>query len=207
MIEHLIYDFDGTISDSYPLFLEFTKIIGKENGLEQTISDEELDRYHKITLYDGFKRLGWHEKMTWKSFLARFHELQAEYAKKFVAFPEAVELLEYANKTGRKNYLYTHSGSIVGEILKNMGIDHLFTFVLDSSYGFPAKPAPDALLYLIDRFSLDPKSCMMIGDRPIDAQAGMNAGMAGCLWDMGKLFEDAVVDHRVDHLIDVKKLI
>ena len=123
---------------------------------------------------------------------------------KFTAFPEAVELLEYAVQNSKKNYVYTHSGSIVGEMLKNMGIDHLFTFILDSSYGFPAKPAPDALHYLCERFALDPKNCMMIGDRPIDAQAGMNAGMPGCLWDAGVLFPDAKVDIVVKDLADVK---
>ena len=207
MIEHLIFDFDGTISDSYPLFLEITKTIGKENGLEQTCSDEELDRYHKITIKDGFLLLGWDKHMTWKTFVGRFHELQAEFAMRFTAFPEAIELLEYAVQNGKKNYVYTHSGSIVGDMLKNMGIDHLFTFLLDSSYGFPAKPAPDALRYLCERFSLDPKTCMMIGDRPIDAHAGMNAGMPGCLWDAGGLFPDAKVDYVVKDLLDVKKLI
>ena len=207
MIDHLIFDFDGTIADSYPLFLEFMKIIGKENGLEQTCSDEELDRYMKITIYHGFEHLGWDKHLSNKSFLDRFHVLQKEYALRFVAFPEAVELLEYAFQNGKKNYVYTHSGSIVGEMLKNMGIDHLFTFLLDSSYGFPAKPAPNALQYLCERFALDPQKCMMIGDRPIDAQAGMNAGMQGCLWDAGRLFPDAKVDHVVTNLLDVKQLL
>lgn len=207
MIDHLIFDFDGTISDSYPLFLEFVKIIGKENGLKLTCSDEELDRFNKITLYDGFVHLGWNQKITYRTYLDRFYQLQNEYAMQFRAFPEAVELLEYAVKCGKSNYIYTHSGSIVGEMLKNMGIDHLFTFLLDSSYNFPLKPAPDALLYFLERFSLDPKTCMMIGDRPIDAQAGMNAGMAGCLWDAGGLFPDAKVDHIIAHLEEVKDLL
>lgn len=204
MIDHLIFDFDGTISDSYPLFLEITKTIGKENGLKQTCSDEELDRYHKITILDAFKHLGWDKHMTWRCFLDRFHQLQEEFAMRFTAFPEAIELLEYAVGNGKRNYVYTHSGSIVGEMLKNMGIDHLFTFLLDSSYGFPSKPAPDALNYLCSRFSLDPKTCMMIGDRPIDAQAGMNAGMTGCLWDAGNLFPDAEVDIKINNLSDVR---
>ena len=207
MIEHLIFDFDGTIADSYPLFLKFMKIIGEENRLEQNCCDEELDRYLKITIYHAFEYLGWDKTLSKKAFLERFHQLQAEYAFDFVAFPEAVELLEYAVQNGKKNYVYTHSGSIVREMLKNMGIDHLFTFLLDSSYGFPAKPAPNALNYLCERFALDPKDCMMIGDRPIDAHAGMNAGMVGCLWDAGGLFPDAKVDHMVKELSEVKKLL
>ena len=44
----------------------------------------------------------------------------------------------------------------------------------------------------------------MIGDRPIDAYAGMNAGMHGCLWDADGLFADAKVDFYVEELSEIK---
>ena len=122
-------------------------------------------------------------------------------------FPEALDLLEYAKSQGKKCYIYTHSGSVVNQIMEHMGIEHYFSFVLDGSHGFPAKPAPNALNYLAEKFALDPKQCMMIGDRPIDAHAGMNAGMIGCLWDNDGLFPDAAVDHLVANLSEIKKLI
>ena len=92
-------------------------------------------------------------------------------------------------------------------MLKNMGIFHLFEFILDDSYGFPAKPCPDALNFLAKKLSLEPAACIMIGDRPIDSQAGMNAGMVGCLWDSYGFFEDVTVDHRVRALSEIKDLI
>ena len=106
-------------------------------------------------------------------------------------------------KCEKKSYLYTHSGSVVTDMLKNMGLLDRFKFILDSSYGFPSKPAPDALLYLLKRFGLDARSCMMIGDRPIDVQAGKNAGMLGCLWDADSLFSDFTPDIRVKCLLDI----
>lgn len=65
------------------------------------------------------------------------------------------------------------------------------------------RPAPDALLYFLERFGLEAGACMMIGDRPIDAQAGMNAGMLGCLRDADGLFPDFNPDIRVRSLLDV----
>lgn len=43
------------------------------------------------------------------------------------------------------------------------------------------KPAPDGLLELCRRNSLDPAESIMIGDRIIDGTAGRNAGMSGAL--------------------------
>ena len=37
----------------------------------------------------------------------------------------------------------------------------------------------------------------------IDAQAGMNAGMIGCLWDKDDLFPDFYPDVRVVSLLDI----
>ena len=82
-----------------------------------------------------------------------------------------------------------------------------FDFVLDASYNFPFKPAPDALLFFLEKFKLDPKTCMMIGDRPIDAHAGMNAGMYGCLWDSDALFSDGNVDYYIKELSAVSEIV
>lgn len=207
MIDRLIFDFDGTISDSYPQFVKFFHLFAEENGLTLPITDEELFRALNVNVRRAFETTGWNQNCTYLTFLDDFHNKQIKYALDFKAFDEAVELLQYAAQTGRHNYIYTHSGPIVSEMLKNMGILHLFDFILDASYSFPVKPKPDALLFLSEKFSLDPKNCMMIGDRPIDALAGMNAGMTGCLWDAYGFFPDAEVDHKVKKLSEIKNLI
>jgi len=206
-IDHLIFDFDGTISDSYPLFLGFVHEYAEKNRFPLPMTDAELFYALNITMRDTFEKLGWEVFVSYDAFIDDFHQKQIDHALEFRPFPEAIELLEYAKGKGKKNYIYTHTGPIVSEILKNMGILHLFEFVLDDSYGFPAKPCPDALRFLSQKLSLDPMTCMMIGDRPIDAYAGMNAGMVGCLWDSYGFFENVKVDHRVTSLAEIQALI
>ncbi|MBR3894714.1 MAG: HAD-IA family hydrolase [Clostridia bacterium] len=206
-IDHLIFDFDGTISNSYPLFLGFVHEYAEKNRLPLSMTDAELFYALNITMKDAFEKLGWESFVSYDAFIDDFHQKQIDHALEFRPFPEAIALLEYAKSIGKKNYIYTHTGPIVSEILKNMGILHLFEFVLDDSYGFPAKPCPDALNFLAQRLSLDPATCMMIGDRPIDAHAGMNAGMIGCLWDAYGFFGDVKVDHRVTSLAQIKQFI
>ena len=63
------------------------------------------------------------------------------------------------------------------------GMAELFEGGVTSEDGFPPKPAPDAVLFLMQQYAIPPAAAVMVGDRLLDARAGLNAGIAGCLWD------------------------
>ena len=206
MIKHLIFDFDGTISDTYPHVIEFYHSFTKEHGLALNVSDEWLLHKALISISKPYEILGWDQVVSHEDFDLAYHAMQRKKATEFRPFPQAVELLKYAQEKGIQNYIFTHSGKVVPEkILPLMGIDRYITFTIDREMGFPAKPAPDALLFLIQKFNLNPDECMMIGDRPIDAQCGINAGMKGCLWDQYGIFENEKTDLYVKSLSEIKK--
>ena len=56
----------------------------------------------------------------------------------------------------------------------------------------------------IDNNAIVVAQLYLLGDRPIDAQCGHNAGMTGCLWDFYGIFKDATPDIYVTRLEDVK---
>lgn len=207
MIKHFIYDFDGTLSDSYPQFLRIVHEIARRNGATTTVNDAALHRALKDRTHFAIPLFQWKEELTYEEYVKQFQELQIEYAADFQLYPGALELLEAVIQSGGKNYLYTHSGKPVYKILDHMGIARYFTYILDSSQGFPSKPAPDALLSLCERFSIDPTEAIMIGDRPIDVQAGENAGMHSCLFDPDGYFQSTSATYRVDRLCDIFGLV
>lgn len=207
MIDHFIYDFDGTLSNSYPIFIKIIKELMVRHGGKLPCSEHELYRTIKNRMGEGYRAIEWSDGFTMEQFVKESAELQDVHSKEFELFPHAKTILEEAVKNGKKNYLYTHSGKVVYKIMDQMGISQYFTYVLDASQGFPSKPAPDALLSLIAQFDLDSKKCIMIGDRPIDIQAGANAGMQTCLFDPDGFFSDMPVTYRVDTLADILKLI
>ncbi|MBQ9785162.1 MAG: HAD-IA family hydrolase [Clostridia bacterium] len=207
MIDHLIYDFDGTIADSYPLFLNMWLTVAKKFNLTLPCSEDELYRALKNTGYDAYLALDCADKVDYDTFLHEFHALQKAQRMDFKPYPQAIKLLRDAKRAGKKNYLYTHTGPVVKDMLANMGILDCFEFILDSSYGFPLKPAPDALLFLLEHCGLDPATCIMIGDRPIDAHAGQNAGITGCLWDGEDLFSPEGVDYYIKDLGEVADIV
>lgn len=207
MIDHLIFDFDGTISDSYPVFNRIIAQIAQTNEIEITADEAEIDRLLKIRTGLPYTTLGWDVYLTREEYSEQFLYWQNQFVSEFRPFEEALVLLKFAKQKGKKLYIYTHSGDVVKKIIQHFEIASLFEHILTADNNFPRKPAPDALLHLEKEFSLDPKRCMMIGDRPIDAQAGMNAGMKGCLWDAENKYPNEKVDYRVSSLLEICDLI
>jgi len=107
-----------------------------------------------------------------------------------IPYEGAKRMLESVCEHGGRNYLYTHSGNITIDALKACGMDHLFVDFVTSDNGFKAKPAPDALLYLLDKHALNPATCVMVGDRDIDLLAGKNAGISGAMYDPDGFYPD-----------------
>ena len=98
-------------------------------------------------------------------------------------YPGMRAFLVHVTQLGGLNYLYTHRGESVFKALDHEDLNRLFSDMVTSLDGFPAKPAPDALLYLISKHSLCPDDCVMVGDRVIDLEAGQNAGMHALCMD------------------------
>ena len=207
MINHLIFDLDGTIVNSYPLFVDSFIEACKMNGIDVPCDRNTVYHMLKITVPDAYKKLDVEHKTTYEKFYADYVDT---YSKKYLeqpGFPQTIDLIQRAKAAGKKNFIYTHTGPIAKEVLANIGILEYFEFVLDASYPFPMKPAPDALLFLVEHCGLEPKECLMIGDRPIDALAGMNAGMVGFLWDEDDLYPDVEVDYCSRDITDVAKIV
>lgn len=202
--KHLIYDFDGTLSNTYPCFAETVIQMLKSRGLPADYK----------TVYDNLKVSVGHALQhadfteDYSVLRKEFHVVHDELALKIQKpYPEAEEILRYAMAQGHKNYLYTHSGKIVKILLEQWGIADCFEDIIDSTMKFPTKPAPDALNFLCEKHGLDKKDCIMIGDRDIDTDCGRNAGMKGCLFDPEHYYDKADVDYRIENLLELKNII
>ena len=201
MYDFLIYDFDGTISDTYPVFtralLELLSRLGKQTDYNKAYSQLKVSVGHALKFYG----LSDHEK--------EYHSIWKEMAlAEQKAFPGAHEILRYAKSRGKKNYLYTHTGRIVYDLLCKMGISDCFDFILESTtYKFPRKPAPDALNFIIKTCGIDRSHALMIGDRDIDIEAARAAGIDGCLFDPDGYYLDCKAEHYIKSLLDLKAII
>ena len=203
MIKDLIYDFDGTLSDTYPIVTKVLLGILREHGVS-----ESFDRaYAFLKKSYGYAIRQYEIGLDPKAFGKLLNERAAAAAvTEQMPFAEALDLLKSAAEQGKRNFIYTHSGAFVHDVIAKWGFAPYVTYTLDHSHGFPRKPDPTALNFLCEKFNIDRDSALMIGDRDIDIDVGHNAGMAGCLFDTGNFYPDCAAEYRVSSLCEIKKL-
>lgn len=174
-----IWDFDGTLFDTYPetvrAYCELLSGAGI-NAAPETV--EEKARRSFGVLHEYLTREYGLEKEFYEKCHARRRELEPLFSH---PFPGAKEFCEKVAANGGENWLYTHRDGSALTLLEGAGMKDLFSDFLLGTDGFPWKPAPDALEALAARNGRDKSGCIMIGDREIDVLAGRNAGMDSCL--------------------------
>jgi phosphoglycolate phosphatase len=86
-------------------------------------------------------------------------------------------------------------------LLEQLGIRRYFTMLIAADDGVPLKPAPDALLRIMDRLAVDKGQSVMVGDGIQDIEAGKAAGITTCAVTYGFRSEEALRRAGPDHLI------
>lgn len=207
MYNHVVWDFDGTLYDTYPSITRaFYRAITEEN-IHMDI--EELGAQLRVSIGDTQKRLNKQYGLSSnfeEKYLAYRNQLEEEYIP---PFPYAIEICRAIWESGKKNYLYTHRDRIAMRHLEKSGISACFTDCISIEDDFPRKPDPAALLSLAKKYSFSPAECIMIGDRDIDIWAGKNAGMAACFFDEGKAIVPSADFniHCFEQLYDILEII
>ncbi|MFU0800320.1 MAG: HAD-IA family hydrolase [Xylanivirga thermophila] len=180
MFTDIIWDFDGTLFDTYPPMTEaFYKAL-KEYGIEE--DKEEILRKLKISVgnaADFFRdkyELG-------EELVSRFWFYEKNMDKHSIhLFQDVKEVCSRIKATGRKNYIYTHRGDSTFEYLNINGMDDLFDVIVTKSQGLRGKPHGDGFIYIIEKYDLDRKNVLCIGDRDIDILAAKDAQVSSCFF-------------------------
>ena len=186
MYKNLIFDYDGTVGDSYPFFNEALQyalhLHGIDEAPDKTMRELKISVGHALRVYAD--RVD--PRQLRRDMYDRYGKLVAVGCR---LCPGVRALLEAAREKRVRCYIYTHSGKEVEGYLETMGVREYFADLMTGDEKFPRKPDPTALLALCTRNGLDLSECLMIGDRDIDIAVGHNAGMAGCLFDPNGFYD------------------
>jgi len=177
--KNFIWDFDGTLCDSYPHTAEIFQMLMREYNISGADNYEDILLRLQITWIEAIRYYHLPEEA-----VAKLHQLEADFtlgAHTPKLFPGARATLQKIHANGGRNFLYTLRNYPAANFLAAQGITHYFDEIVLRENGFPSKPAPDAILYLMDKYHLDPNETVMIGDRDLDGMSGINAGCSGCL--------------------------
>lgn len=204
MYRHLFWDFDGTLYNSYPQMVRAVRRMYESTG--KAIPADEV-------LFSRMKNSGFYtmncaseetgvEVQELRRLYTAFHAEETE----FPPYEGMVECVRSLSEMGIRHYLYTHRDKKALWHLERDGIRQLFQDAVTSDDRFPMKPAPDALLALMERNRLDPKECLMIGDREIDILSGVNAGMDGLLFDPDGFYPVTKAVNTVRNMAEITAL-
>ncbi len=178
---YFIWDFDGTLFDTYPLmgeaFVCALDACGFKVELEEVLAlmsstfNETFNYYkNKFNLQDSFVDL--YTKIRHSN----GHE-------KYKPFPFAENILSLIVESGKENYIFTHRGESIFSILKLNSMTKYFKEIVTTDMGYSRKPCAEGVNYLIDKYSMDRSKTIYIGDRKLDIDVGKNAKISTCLID------------------------
>ncbi len=178
---HLIWDFDGTLFDTYPPLIK---------SIEQALADFDIvvprDQIVALlhgTLSDTLATLSGAHAL-------RVEQLQARvtfYTKQTTMrdrrpFPGAISFLERMLAAGGQNYLVTHrDADSLSALLNWYRVGGLFADIITGDDGFPRKPDPASMTAMIERNNLPRDNVLAIGDRELDVLAGKASRVHTCL--------------------------
>ena len=176
-----IWDMDGTLVDSYPAIVPAVQAVCREYGLDYSAGF--IHEYViRTSVGDLMKKIGRDHGLDPAVLVQRFNVFNDSRIEAITAMPHAEETLRFLAEAGHRNFVYTHRGASCRAILKQTGLEPYFTEVVTALDGFPRKPAPDAILYLMEKYALTPSHCFYVGDRSLDVEAANNAGIGSILY-------------------------
>ena len=150
-----IWDLGGTLLDNYE-----TSTAAFVETLAQFGIEEEHDKvYNALKVSTAFAIDQF--APTIENFLEKYKENEARELEHPALFEGVPALLEEISDQGGGNFLVSHRNDQVLDILEKTG---------------KRKPNPESMIYLRDKYKIS--SGIVIGDRPIDIEAGQAAVLA-----------------------------
>lgn len=178
-IKHFIWDFDGTLFDTYPVIIKDLDLALREfdHGCEfpETMKLMLVNLGHAQKFYA--EKFGIPREAVAAGY-ERYHEI-ANRELRAEPMAGVREVLAFIHATGRHNYIFSHrKPDETVAYLEKYELSKYFTHIIGPGLdGFAWKPAPDAVLYLMDRYAMAPEETVMVGDRDCDLGSARNAGI------------------------------
>lgn len=195
-VRNLLWDVDGALFDTYPAITY---------AISKTLS--ELGLSVPLNVIDGLARQSLEHCLATLSqrFKLDPNLLRLRFAESYRTlppanqppFPGAREVCELIHRNGGLNVIVTHRAvASTQSLLDAHEMTSLFDAILSVEQGYPRKPDPALLEAAIQKFGLERKETLVIGDRDLDIQAGRAAGVRTCLFGKSQLSEPA--DYHID---------
>ncbi|MBK5432245.1 MULTISPECIES: HAD-IA family hydrolase [Bacillus] len=184
---NILWDFDGTLFNTYPAYtMMLSEILGDAVDKQEIYKNLKISYSHAIQYYNISSAQEEKIKVLKKKFTP----------KDMKPFEDVEEILKFAHK----NVIMTHKHRAgVMRILKYYGWDKYFVDMVTIDDGFPRKPNSLAYDHLHKMHNID----LAIGDRELDLLPAKELGISTCMFQ-GKC---DVADYSLSHYSEFFKVV
>lgn len=169
----VIFDFDGTIADSYEYVIKF---LCREAGKPADFYEKQAELYRGKSMYAIAVSLG---IPRWRllSVFFKGRRIMRRHLMEVMPFIDMVEVLQQIHASGGKLFIVSsNSRKNVRMFLRHYNIDGYFTWLYCNS-GFFGKPPK--IRRLLRRYKVDKNDCYFVGDEIGDMLAAKQVGVHG----------------------------
>ena len=176
-IEGIVFDVDGTLTNSIEAYYEVFREVAARFGIE--ISKEDVlepmatgsliwDRIMPEDFPDRDEKI--------KKFMKVIPQVFQEVFQHVHPFAGLESVLKGLEERGVRLGALTSSRAVAVRPLYHHALSQYFIAIMTREDGFPLKPAPDGILECLRRMNVHATHAIVIGDTPLDIRAGKAAG-------------------------------
>ncbi len=210
VIKAIIFDIDGTITDTNPLFLRSIS-----QTFREFTGDQKPESFFVFTLGipspETLKALKIPPEVG-KAFVARWQKLIQEGMREVQLFPGVREIIEELYQEGIKMALVTSKiRSEMSYQFNQFMLNSFFETIICAEDAPRSKPHPDPLLLALNRLGVKNNESIFVGDSIYDLQAAKGALIPFALASWGALELEKVLEFHPEFVLrepeDIREIV
>lgn len=173
-IQHFIWDFDGTLVDTYPNLVGYLTLALSDFG----ITAEPVEILEKMMENIPYAIDFYTQQYNLPELKQRYdYHYTLGKGDAVQTFENVTAVLERIQQLGGHNYIFTNRGVTLDALLDRMELRDYFAEIIKAGDPeFEYKPSPRPILYLMKKHGGTPDNTAMVGDRKCDLESGYEAG-------------------------------
>lgn len=211
MIKAVIFDMDGVIIDSEPVYLEKDLEFARTKNPDVVLKD-------LFGMVGSSRKDAWscmeraiHNGQTWEELRDEFRDTRDVYSEmdyRKIFRPEIPGILTELQQMGFKLALASSTGiDIIERVLDENNIRSFFEVVVTGAQFKRSKPDPEIYHFTASQLGVAEELCLAVEDSTFGVTAASRAGMKiAALIDHRFHFDQSLADYRMESLSEVLKI-
>jgi len=195
MKKYIVFDFDGTIADTY-------------NNVFDIANDLKKDRYKEINFKDirdhGFRYLIQKSGISLRKIPKFIYQIKSKLKKEnnIKLFPEILDVFKKLSEKYNLGIVSSNSEINIRIVLKRYNIENLFNFIYSDSFLFGKHLV---LKRMCKKYKINPDDVIYVGDEDRDIIASKKAKIKIIAVTWGFNSEKLLKKNKPDYLVNSKR--